>query len=69
MNARIPIACPTCGEQFGLRYNPTSPEAHYPTMAREQLEKECPDHYGKTWDIDKWGEVPYGDRAASQDVG
>lgn len=50
MAANIQVKCPTCGREFGLRFDP-GPEDAAPELAREQLRDECPDHDGKRWEF------------------
>ena len=54
MAARIGVACPTCGKEFGLRLEPGI-EDDALTYAAEQLKEECPDHEGKKWNF--WDRV------------
>jgi hypothetical protein len=48
MAANIDVTCPKCGQTAGLRFDPGVEDAA-PDLARQQLERECPDHEGKTW--------------------
>lgn len=45
MAANVIIDCPTCGQEYGLRFDP-GPEDAAPGLARTQLQVECPDHSG-----------------------
>jgi hypothetical protein len=45
MAANVTIACPTCGQEYPLRFDP-GPEDDAPSLAAAQLEQECPDHTG-----------------------
>ena len=50
MAANLNIECPKCSKTFGLRFDP-GPEDAAPTLAAQQLERECPDHDGKKWEF------------------
>ncbi len=54
MGANIQLNCPTCGSQFGLRFDP-GPEDAAPALAVAQLEQECPDHAGRKWEF--WSKI------------
>ena len=41
------VPCPTCGKQFSVKYDPSSPnlrEAEMPAFVRMDLREECPKH-------------------------
>jgi hypothetical protein len=46
MAANITIMCPTCEQDFGLRFDPGS-EDSAPLLARLELTRECPNHQDK----------------------
>lgn len=48
MAANVTITCPTCEQEFGLRFDPGS-EDSAPILARLELTRECPNHQGKSW--------------------
>lgn len=50
MGATITVTCPLCERNFSLRFDP-GVEDEAPTLAMDQLARECPNHDGQTWDI------------------
>jgi hypothetical protein len=54
MAANTTVSCPSCGKEFGLRFDP-GPENYAPAAAEAQLRRECPDHEGKNWEFWRTG--------------
>lgn len=54
MAANIEVKCSTCGQGFGLRFEPDTDHGA-PMLAQGQLERECPEHEGKEWQF--WEEL------------
>lgn len=57
MGVMLSIQCPRCLRPFGLRYDP-GPDDQAPSLAREELLGECPDHDGKAWSF--WPLIHHG---------